>query len=88
MDTQPLEGFACLDCGQCTYQMREYYMVRDKVWCKAVPELVGMVCIKDLETRLGRALRADDFTDCPLNTGDPIGFPKSALLKKRLASRN
>jgi hypothetical protein len=57
----------CLDCGADTCAIKEYYVVTDDVWLAANPDNHGMLCIGCLENRLGRKLRPDDFTDCPLN---------------------
>lgn len=54
-------------------QGMEYYMVLDKIWTAvglgfdSVRRYDGMLCISDLENRLGRELNRKDFTDCPLN---------------------
>jgi len=44
-------------------------MVIDPIWEEAGmdPE-GGMLCIGDLERRLGRELEPEDFTDAPINT--------------------
>lgn len=59
--------FRCMDCGMCTNCNYEYYMVTDEVWLEANPKDYGMLCIGCLESRRGKLLTKDDFTDCPLN---------------------
>ncbi len=80
---QTLSAFVCLDCKVDTSQIDEYYMVSDKVWnsvCEA-----GMLCIGCLETRVGRELNKDDFTECPLNSDNLLGA--SERLKDRLTRK-
>jgi hypothetical protein len=46
----------------------EWYMVHDHVWAQAgTCDRGGYLCIGCLETRLGRHLAGDDFTDAPVN---------------------
>ncbi len=73
----------CLDCGVSTFEVGEYYMVRDELWPLSVD---GMLCIGCLETRLGRRLRRADFTDVPLNWHPRYMLNNSARLKQRLAA--
>src|SRR5689334_11827041 len=55
--------FCCIDCGKCTHCSGEYYMVRDELWAAAsVKPEGGMLCLADLERRIGRALTVADFT--------------------------
>lgn len=60
--------FDCLDCGVNTNTTGEYYMVDDDIWAAAGldPE-GGMLCVADLEKRIGRRLMAADFTTVPIN---------------------
>jgi len=55
--------FCCIDCGKCTHCSGEYYMVRDALWEAAgiAPE-GSMLCLADLERRIGRTLTTNDFT--------------------------
>ena len=60
----------CLDCGNRTAFNRkgwEYYMVHNVLWAKTNPLIDGMLCIGCLESRIGRILTSDDFTNAPLN---------------------
>src|ERR1700687_308344 len=53
--------FHCVDCGKDT--IHEYYMVRDELWAAAgMHPNGGMLCLADLERRIGRLLTVDDFT--------------------------
>lgn len=45
----------------------------------------GMLCIGCLETRVGRKLRAKDFTDCHINV-DPR-YQRSVRLQKRMMTK-
>jgi hypothetical protein len=62
-----LKVFECLDCQIGTMDLNQYYMVHDELWLQANPDDDGMLCFKCLEIRLGRELRAADFTDAPVN---------------------
>ena len=54
--------FRCVDCGKNTGG-GEYYMVDDQLWAAAGMDATGgMLCLADLERRIGRPLTADDFT--------------------------
>lgn len=75
-----IAGFDCFDCKVNTAHISEYYMVLDKIWNDAFPEHYGMLCIKCLEKRLGRALKPSDFTDAIVNTD----WTHSELLASRL----
>ena len=77
-------AFKCIDCGGCTLDMGEYYMVHFEMWLDLVGDLdAGMLCIGCFETRLGRELTPADFLDCPLNQSDDPG-DKSPRLRQRL----
>lgn len=52
--------FRCLDCGKDT-SGGEYYMVSNALWAAAGMDR-GMLCLADLERRIGRWLTIDDFT--------------------------
>ncbi|MNU36373.1 hypothetical protein D3C71_249880 [compost metagenome] len=58
----------CVDCGQHTDLLNEYYHVHDEVWAEAgTDEAESMLCIGCLETRIGRQLTPADFSDAPIN---------------------
>jgi hypothetical protein len=61
----------------------EYYILRDEVWLSANPKREGMLCIGCVETRIGRRLTPEDFTDVPINRDDK-GWQKSKRLLSRL----
>ncbi len=65
----------CKDCGFSTLaqgslvdgsKLNEYYMVYNNIWKQAKGGR-GLLCIGCLESRLGRQLYEDDFTDAPIN---------------------
>ena len=58
--------FMCVDCG--TRAIDGIYMVHDHLW--PIGKLDGMLCIGCLETRIGRQLTPDDFTDASCNIED------------------
>jgi hypothetical protein len=79
-----IDTFACTDCGHDTQFMHEYYMVNDCVWYAALEiDEATMLCIRCLETRIGRQLRSADFMDAPINWGV---FRQSLRLRSRLTS--
>jgi hypothetical protein len=55
--------FHCVDCGKDTGSSGEYYMVADELWAETgLAPNGGMLCLVDLERRIGRRLTEDDFT--------------------------
>jgi hypothetical protein len=64
-DRARIEG-RCLDCKEETSfradKADEWYMVHDALWLQAHPAREGKLCIGCLEQRLGRRLKAEDFT--------------------------
>ena len=62
--------------------IHEYYMIHESLWLSVMKCLCGMLCIGCVESRLGRKLTPEDFTDCALNT-EGFGY-KSARLANRL----
>jgi hypothetical protein len=55
--------FRCVDCGVCTNSSGEYYRVYDEIWAASgLGPNDGMLCLHDLERRIGRKLTLDDFT--------------------------
>lgn len=77
-------GFECKDCSVCTLKAKEYYMVNKELWdnfgCGK-----SMLCIECLESRMGRTLKASDFTDAPINW--PM-TNKSLKLQNRIKSKD
>ncbi len=80
----------CRDCGKPICYATDYYMVHDRLWCRAFKIKLerypdgsnncpaGMLHIKCLEKRLGRKLRQRDFPDFPVNNGI-FGFHRNAF---------
>lgn len=68
---QEKRAFLCVDCGTCTHETNEYYMVHDDVWQEEAHMTPhgGMLCIGCLEARIMRRLTHVDFTDAPINLG-------------------
>lgn len=71
----------CLDCGIDTGKAHEHYFVHDNVWASAGMGEVGMLCIADLERRLGRQLTKQDFPLVSINN------PKICAMSTRLLDR-
>lgn len=61
----------CIDCSVDTVILNEFYMVCDDLWISAVQDQQDreqrVLCVGCLEVRIGRKLRASDFTDAPIN---------------------
>lgn len=72
------DEFLCIDCG-CDTRGNEYYMVKDEIW--PIDGDGGMLCIGCLETKIGRILTKEDFTDCLANLDLR---PRSKRLQDRL----
>lgn len=81
MDTTAPGYWSCGGCGCCTKKVGEYYMVHCHIW-RQVYEGVRFLCVACVETRLGRELSPEDFTDAPLN-GFPTASPMMALRSGR-----
>lgn len=82
--------FDCKDCGVNTNDIGEYYMVLDSIWKEAgmgKEDGAGMLCIGDLEKRLGRTLTAKDFMpNVPVNIPDLVPWlTHSERLRNRLS---
>lgn len=77
-----LAPILCIECEE--YIGADYYMVRNDVWRKAVPERKGQLHLTCLEKRLGRQLVMDDFTDVPLNNLIRFGFSRGQQYADRL----
>ena len=61
----------CVDCGMGTLSAEpgvrtEFYMVKNKLWKRGGAKR-GCLCVRCLERRLGRKLRAADFTRVMMN---------------------
>ena len=74
--------FLCLDCRQDTGKMHEHYFVNTDLWLSAVGSKNGMLCIADLEKRIGRKLVPSDFPKVTIN--NPRYEAKSTRLMERM----
>ena len=83
---QEKRAFLCIDCGTCTHETNEYYMVTDEVWTEEahMEPHGGMLCIGCLESRLMRRLTHVDFSDAPINFGMTKQSPR---LQNRLKGK-
>jgi hypothetical protein len=76
--------FTEITCDDCSFKLvagGEYYMVSPQMWVKKLGLGFGdNLCIKCLETRLGRKLKPRDFISFPQNPG---GFPDSDRYDRR-----
>lgn len=74
----------CVDCQIHTGAVGDYYMVQDDMWeTHGVGD--GMLCLVCLEKRVGRELKADDFTEALVNKG-ALTF-RSELMRQRVESQ-
>jgi len=79
-------GGSCMDCGIDTMARGEYYMLRDTIWRTLNPLVLGMLCFRCAEGRLGRPLHGGDFSSAPVNKTFAHGCPALAeRLQRRLA---
>lgn len=67
MSTKSRRKFLCLDCGVDTGKLGEHYMLIDKTWALTGLGKHGMLCVTDVERRIGRRLSKADFNDSYLN---------------------
>lgn len=56
-------------------------MLVDEVWSLTGLGKIGMLCVQDVESRIGRELRASDFNDSYLNR------PRTGIISARLMNR-
>lgn len=73
--------FLCLDCGIDTGKIGEHYMLIDKTWHLTGLRSIGMLCVLDVEKRIGRKLNPADFNNSYLNN------PRTGMISQRLANR-
>jgi hypothetical protein len=67
----PLLGGLCMDCGTDTRASGEYYALKDALWRRINPLVIGMLCLSCAEDRLGRGLCSADFARMPVNVISP-----------------
>lgn len=75
----------CVDCDRSTHH--EHYFVKNSVWqAEAKMPEQGMLCVTCLESRIGRMLTPEDFTDAHIN--NPKKSPMmSDLLRSRISGK-
>ncbi|QNN99218.1 hypothetical protein SEA_FAUST_134 [Streptomyces phage Faust] len=73
--------FLCLDCGVDTGKIGEHYMLIDSVWFLTGLGKIGMLCVEDVERRIGRELVVADFNNSYLNNA------RTGIISQRLAQR-
>lgn len=64
--TKDFYKFHTLICEDCEKEDFDYFMVQNEIWEK-FGNGEGLLCMSCLEKRMGRKLKAEDFTDCVLN---------------------
>lgn len=77
--------FICRDCLVNTKDLGEYYMVHDHLWDSVMrtgSQKRSLLCVGCLETRLGRELTAEDFTEFPINTTMRLPGSSERLLNR------
>jgi hypothetical protein len=80
-------GWSCMDCGKNTHASKEYYALKDTVWRRINPIILGMLCLKCAEDRLGRPLCRSDFSAAPINARGALRCPELAdRLRRRRSS--
>jgi hypothetical protein len=77
--------FFCADCDVDTYVNEQFYMLHDEVWDQVASDVDTMLCLACFEKRLGRTLRAVDFTSVPLNEQQARICPELAVRLHRTA---
>lgn len=83
-----LRVFKCQDCEVDVNLIGEWYWVQPAVWAQAGPCARGYLCIGCLETRIGRTLTSQDFTDDDANRSTEKPWTRrSARFTERLAAR-
>jgi hypothetical protein len=78
----------CMDCGVDTLATGEYYALKDALWRRINPLVIGMLCLTCAEDRLGRSLNGRDFARAPVNAESAMKCPSLArrLTRSSLAS--
>jgi hypothetical protein len=57
----------CACCGVSTAKLGEHFYLKNEVWFKVHPTERGFLCIGCIESKLGRKLVRNDFTDASIN---------------------
>lgn len=61
-------------CAHCGGEVREVYMVEDRVWLAAMPDRKGHLHFGCLERKLGRFLTSEDFYEASVNNAVYFGM--------------
>lgn len=77
----------CMDCGVDTDASNEYYALKDSVWRRINPLILGLLCLKCAEDRLGRSLARSDFSAAPINARSALHCPELADRLRRVRPR-
>lgn len=77
----------CMDCGENTDASDEYYALKDTIWRRINPLILGMLCLKCAEDRLGRPLFRSDFSAAPINARGALSCPALADRLRRVRPR-
>jgi hypothetical protein len=81
-------GWLCMDCGENTHASNEYYALKDSVWRRINPLILGMLCLKCAEDRLGRSLARSDFSAAPINARSAQNCPELADRLRRVRPKS
>jgi hypothetical protein len=81
MNKNSRKKFLCLDCRVDTGKIGEHYMLVDSTWTLTGLGKYGMLCIKDVEKRIGRQLKPSDFNGSYLNR------PRTGIMSELLVHR-
>jgi hypothetical protein len=79
----PFLGRSCMDCGIDTRATGEYYGLRNALWRRINPLVIGILCLGCAEDRLGRSLCKRDFSSAPINAESAKRCPGLARRLKR-----
>jgi hypothetical protein len=71
----------CLDCGVDTGKIGEHFFLDMKVWSLTGLGHKGMLCVADVEKRIGRRLVPADFTSAYINRLS-FGFKSDRLIER------
>jgi hypothetical protein len=68
----------CMDCAVDTFATGEYYTLKDALWRRINPLVIGIMCLACAEDRLGRSLNRADFARAPINAESAAKCPALA----------
>lgn len=75
-----------MDCGKDTLESSEYFHLKDSIWRRINPLIIGMMCLECVEDRLGRPLCRADFSSAPVNGRHAKSCPALAERLARIES--